>query len=421
MKLAARALGLGWRPETARLVETSTVDHEARGSGQLPLGFVEVIAESLMGAMRGPSGLRLEATLPASLTRLLRAGVPVVPHGVSLGLGSAMPPEKKRLAALARVCKALAAPVVSEHIAFVRAAGSETGHLLPIPRKPAALAILSDNVRRAQDALPVPLVLENIAALFTWPDDAMQDAELLAELVHRTGVGLLLDVANLHANVVNHGLHLPSFLTTLPSAAVVYMHVAGGIERAGFYHDTHAHPASPAVLATLATVLAHVGPRPVLLERDDGFGSRAELVAELDAVARVLATAPASAAEGDTSAPASAAEGDTSAPASAAEGDTSAPGVAPALPHPRPAGCPSVSLSARRALALEQDALVRAVMSGGPVPKGHDPLALERTRTTLLAKQQRLVERCERSHHPRPPLLTRVLRQLLKTTKTTPI
>lgn len=36
---------------------------------------------------------------------------------------------------------ALPAPLVSEHIAFVRAGGTEAGHLLPVPRTPDALDV----------------------------------------------------------------------------------------------------------------------------------------------------------------------------------------------------------------------------------------------------------------------------------------
>ncbi len=45
----------------------------------------------------------------------------------------------------------------------------EAGHLLPVPRTRDALDVLCENIRIAQDALPVPLAVENIAALISWP------------------------------------------------------------------------------------------------------------------------------------------------------------------------------------------------------------------------------------------------------------
>ena len=99
-----------------------------------------------------------------------------------------------------------------------------------MPRTREALDVLVANVRAAQAALPVPLALENVAALLSWPDDHMTDGEFLAELVDRTGVRLLLDLANLHTNQVNLGLDPLVALDQLPLDAVAYLHVAGGAE-----------------------------------------------------------------------------------------------------------------------------------------------------------------------------------------------
>src|SRR5581483_4258272 len=98
--------------------------------------------------------------------------------------------------------------------------------------------VLVANVRIAQEALPVPLALENIASLVTWPDAEMDPAEFLAEALDRTGAGLLLDLANVYSDVRNHGLDPADFLDRIPLDRLAYVHVAGGIERDGLYHDT---------------------------------------------------------------------------------------------------------------------------------------------------------------------------------------
>ncbi|MEM1416900.1 MAG: DUF692 domain-containing protein [Myxococcota bacterium] len=261
--------GLGWRPETALL------------ASRRALPFVEVIAESV--PVRGP--------LPAPLRELVEAGVPVVPHGVSLSLGSGSAPDPVRLERLALVAERLRAPLVSEHVAFVRGAGLETEHLLPVPHTQAALDIVVENVQRARDALPVPLALENIASLFRWPEDELTPGAFLGQLLPRSGAALLLDVANLHADAVNFGLDVHATLDALPLERLAYAHIAGSQRRDGFLHDTHAHPVSPGALEVLAAVRARTGPLPVLLERDDRFGTQAALQAELDLVEQV-ATEP---------------------------------------------------------------------------------------------------------------------------------
>lgn len=256
-------LGLGWRPEIAGLLSA------------LPgLRFCEMIAESLRGGVP-----------PPALAILRERGVTVIPHGISLSLGGAEPLARKRVAHLAACSQRLGAPLVSEHIAFVRAGGMEAGHLLPVPRSREALEVLVRNVRQAQHRLPVPLALEPIAALFDWPDDELSEADFLVELLWRTDAWLLLDIANVYANAVNRGTDPAELLEKLPLERVAYVHVAGGAEHDGLYHDTHTHATPPAVLKLLAELCARHPPPAIMLERDGAYPPAAELYAELDLIA----------------------------------------------------------------------------------------------------------------------------------------
>jgi uncharacterized protein len=265
---ARLGVGIGWRPEIDLTVE------------RLPsVDFVEVLAEDI----------RPDA-LPESLRVLRGRGIPVVAHAVSLSLGGAEPLDPARVAHLAKVAEAVEAPLVSEHVAFTGAGGLDSGHLLPMPRTREALDVLVANVRDAQRDLPVPLALENIAALLDWPDAELSEGQFLAELVERTGCWLLVDVANLHGNAVNLGTSPARFLDELPLERLAYVHVAGGLERGGVYHDTHAHPVPPPVLDLLADLCTRVKPPGVLLERDDDYPPDAELATELAAI-RAVTTA----------------------------------------------------------------------------------------------------------------------------------
>ncbi|WP_405098716.1 DUF692 domain-containing protein [Micromonospora sp. NBC_01412] len=257
-------VGIGWRPEIAGFV------------AELPgLRFVEVVAEAV--APQGPP--------PAGLAELVERGVTVVPHGVRLSLGGTEPVDPARVAHLARVAELVGAPLVSEHIAFVRAGGLEAGHLLPLPRSREAVAAVVANVRRAQAELPVPLALEPIAALFDWPDDELDEADFLTEILDATGARLLLDIANVHANSRNRGTDPLALLDRLPLDRVAYVHVAGGAEQGGFYHDTHTDPVPPVVLDLVGALCARHRPPALLLERDGHWPPAPELRAELDAIA----------------------------------------------------------------------------------------------------------------------------------------
>ncbi|MFF3354405.1 DUF692 domain-containing protein [Streptomyces sp. NPDC002917] len=358
-------IGIGWRPEIADAVEA------------LPgIDWVEAVAENLCSDH-----------LPDSLVRLRARGVTVVPHGVSLGLGGADLPDPGRLADLAARAALLGTPLVTEHIAFVRAGGPRTasarleaGHLLPVPRTWEALDVLCENVRIAQDSLPVPLALENIAALIAWPGEELTEGQFLAELVERTGVRLLIDVANLHTNHVNRGEDPAKALDELPVEAIAYVHVAGGIEKDGVWHDTHAHPVTRPVLDVLAELRSRIAPPGVLLERDDDFPPAEELAGELTAV-RATLEAAGKARSGSTS-------------EAGAFGCGS--GVTPATSRVQPAddaatGTGAATEGARDRAAVAQTALLSALVAGTPAPEGFDHRRLGIQSRALAAKRADVV------------------------------
>lgn len=255
--------GVGWRPELAAALTDRT-----------DIGFVEVIAENV--PLGGP-------TRPAPTD----LGVPVVAHGIGLSLGGAERPDPARLRRLADVAVALGSPLVSEHVAFVRAGATEAGHLLPIPYSRDALDVLVANVRIACEQLPVPLALENPAALARWPDDELDPADFLAELVERTDALLLVDVANFHGDTINHGLDVVAMFDRLPWERVAYLHVAGGIVHDGRYHDTHLHALGPDQLDLLGEAVRRLPagqPPAYLLERDGAYPPVADFHAECDRV-----------------------------------------------------------------------------------------------------------------------------------------
>jgi len=263
-EIGAGAIGLGWRPENASFV-----------LAHVSLGFVEVMAEGVPEVDR----------LPLALEAIRRRGMAVVPHGVSLSLGGADWPDRYRLRHLAALADTLDAPFVSEHIAFVRTGRLDAGVLLPVPRTREALDVLVENVRIAQQELPVPLALENVASIFEWPEAELDEADFVAELLERTDALLLLDVANLYANGRNHGFDPVTHLDRLPLERLAYVHVAGGTEVAGTYLDTHDCAVPREVLSLLHEVTSRCPAVPVLLERDRNHPCEAELQADLDRIA----------------------------------------------------------------------------------------------------------------------------------------
>lgn len=370
--------GIGWRPEIADAVE------------RMPgVDWVEVVSENVC-----------PGHLPESLARLRGRGVTVVPHGVSLGLGGAERPDAARLDALAERAQALGAPLVTEHIAFVRAGGPltasprlEAGHLLPVPRTREALDVLCANVRAAQAALPVPLAVENIAALLAWPDDELTEGQFLYELADRTGVRLLIDVANLHTNHVNRGDDPARALAELPLEALAYVHVAGGVERDGVWHDSHAHPVPRPVLDILTDLASRVNPPGVLLERDDLFPAPHELEGELAAIRDALEKGAARRTEEARRTEGSRRTREARRTEEARERvAVTASATASAGASRKPVGSddPAVD-SARLRLGLAQTALLSALVAGTPAPEGFDRARLRAQARALAAKRAGVV------------------------------
>jgi uncharacterized protein (UPF0276 family) len=120
--------------------------------------------------------------------------------------------------------------------------------------------------------------------LFQWPDQEIEPTEFLRQLLERTDALLLLDLENVYANCRNHGGDHLALLDRLPLERIAYVHVAGGCERDGVFHDTHTCPVLPPVLDLVAELHARTDVPGVMLERDGRFPPAAELLAELSSI-----------------------------------------------------------------------------------------------------------------------------------------
>ena len=89
----------------------------------------------------------------------------------------------------------------------------------------------------------------------------------------------------MYANARNRGTEPADLLDRLPLERVAYVHVAGGAEHDGIYHDTHTDAVPQAVLDLVGEVCARHRPPALMLERDGHYPPAPVLRAELDAIA----------------------------------------------------------------------------------------------------------------------------------------
>jgi uncharacterized protein (UPF0276 family) len=263
--------GLGLRREFAAELSVQPKRHD--------IDFLEVVPDNWMG-VGGES---------ADILNKLAALYPFVAHGLSLSIGDAQPLDLDYLAAVRNFLDQFAITIYSDHLSLSRDSRGYLHGLLPVPRSPASAAYMVDKIAAVQDRLSRRLVLENIS-YYDEEENQMPEAEFLAEILQRSGCGLLLDVNNVYVNHRNHGSDPIAFLEALPRDAVVYYHVAGHLDLAGapYVLDTHGAPVSAAVMALGRHALSRFGDQPIVLERDDGVPSLDALCKELDTVHRAM-------------------------------------------------------------------------------------------------------------------------------------
>jgi uncharacterized protein (UPF0276 family) len=284
---AVRGVGLGLRWEFLDEFVERTAALEEEGRGRLPVDFVEVSPENYM---------RRGGRYPAEL-EWIAARYPVVTHGLTMSLGGTDPLDVEYLRELAATVRAVGSPWHSDHMCFSAAGGRMLHDLLPVSFKKESVGRIADRIRRARDALGVPMAVENVS--FYWhPGRAeMTEAEFLSRVCEAADCGLMLDVNNAYVNSLNFGFDVDAWMRTAPLDRVVQIHVAGhqwfavddrgiGDEQAphasgAMVIDTHGADVPDPVMALLERVVRRTGPVPVLLERDQNVPALQDLLVEV--------------------------------------------------------------------------------------------------------------------------------------------
>jgi hypothetical protein len=247
--------------------------------------WFEVHAENYM-VEGGPRLAMLEA---------VRRERPISLHGVGMSLAGAAPPDEDHLARLKRLVDRFEPELVSEHLAWSRLDGRCFPDLLPVPRTNEALARLSANISQVQDALGRQILIENPSHYLALRDHEWSETSFLCELARRSGCGLLIDLNNVAVGAHNLGYDAAAWLEGISPKLVGEIHLAGhSLDREGsLLIDSHDAPVSDDVWRLYEGLIAAIGPRPTLIERDGNLPPFAELMAERDRAQSRLEREPA--------------------------------------------------------------------------------------------------------------------------------
>ncbi len=241
------------------------------------IGFFEVHAENYMGA-GGPPHRYLSA---------IRERYKLSLHGVGLSIGADRPLDEDHLQRLKQLIERYKPGLFSEHLAWSSHDTGFLNDLLPLPYTAETLARVVEHIDQVQNALGRQMLLENPSTYLAFAESTYSETDFIAELVRRTGCGLLLDVNN---------VYVASYIDAYPVAHVQEIHLAGYTREADdkgrpLLIDTHNRPVDEIVWDLYAHAVGLIGPVPTLIEWDADMPAWPTLKQEADrAEAIMLAT-----------------------------------------------------------------------------------------------------------------------------------
>jgi hypothetical protein len=265
--------GVGLKPQHYREILSARPD----------IGFFEVHAENYMGA-GGPPHRYLTA---------VRERYPLSLHGVGLSIGSDRPLDRAHLKRLRELIDRYAPGLFSEHLAWSTHNEAFLNDLLPVPYTDETLMRVSEHVQEVQETLGRQMLLENPSTYLAFAESTWSETDFIAEIVKRTGCGLLLDVNNVHVASINQEWDPFAYVDLYPLAHVQEVHLAGYTREADekgrpLLIDTHNRPVDDLVWRLFEHAIDRLGRVPTLIEWDADLSSWPELQAEAERAEAIL-------------------------------------------------------------------------------------------------------------------------------------
>jgi uncharacterized protein len=248
------------------------------------VGWLEIHAENYMG----------DGGRPLAQLRHLAEQFPISVHGVGLSIGAEGRLDADHLARLKHLCDWLNPASFSEHLAWSTHDGAYLNDLLPLPYTSATLDRVADHIDEAQSVLGRRLLLENPSTYLAFSMTTMPEVDFLAELVRRTGCGLLLDVNNVYVSGINQNYDPLAYLQAFPMEHVGEIHLGGHDEDRDDHGqrlliDSHGAEVVDPVWSLYRETIALAGPKPTLIEWDNDVPDWPVLAAEAARTAKILA------------------------------------------------------------------------------------------------------------------------------------
>jgi hypothetical protein len=141
-----------------------------------------------------------------------------------------------------------------------------------------------------QDILEQRIAIENASYYVAAPINEMDEPAFVNAVLEEADCWLHLDVNNVYVNSVNFKFDPVEYLKRMPAERIVYMHMAGHYQEApDLIIDTHGAEVIDPVWQLLDTAYELLGAHPTCLERDFNIPPLAELLPEVEHIARLQA------------------------------------------------------------------------------------------------------------------------------------
>ncbi len=251
------------------------------------LDFFEVHAENYM--MKGGAHHRYLEKIASSYALSI--------HGVGMSLGSAVGLDAAHLTRFKDLVERYEPCLVSEHLAWSVSDGTYLNDLLPLPLTPESLKIVSDNVKRMQDAIGRQILIENPSSYLSFSESIIPEPDFLASLVEECACGILLDVNNIYVSSQNLHADCDTYWQNLPIDAIGEVHLAGhvvkDIEGVTLRIDDHGSAVCDAVWALFEKLPHEAGHKPTLVEWDCNIPEFPVLLSEANKARKLMEQAEA--------------------------------------------------------------------------------------------------------------------------------
>lgn len=282
MAEAKDTFGVGFRPQHYGWVTTHCPPE---------IDVFEIVSENFMGV-----GGR-----PKYFLEKLRENYPVYMHGVSLSIGSKDHFDLEYLRRLKELIHFIQPKMVSDHLSWTQDGRRNSHDLLPIAYTEESMNQLAGKIGYLQDYLGHRFFFENPSAYVAFADSDYDEAGFFAELLKRTGAGILLDINNLYVNLRNLNQDPEQFLRALRPEDVGYFHLAGHSDSGDVLIDTHDQKVPDSVWSLYGKAREYFPKKPAVVEWDGNIPDFPELLAESEKARYFSATGKLPVPKADTS------------------------------------------------------------------------------------------------------------------------